>query len=164
MKRRYFTNPQTLEELRKEYKRLLKQFHPDNRGGSTEATQEINVEYEELFAILKLRATKADDKKAAYEYDNKMDELLRAALNAVISIDGIKIEIIGCWIWISGNTYDIKDTLKVAGFRWIAKRKLWAFHSEPFRKKSKEEKSMDELRTYYGSQTIKKEIRKALTA
>lgn len=42
----YFKNVNTLEELRKQYKELLKRFHPDCPNGSTEATQEINQEYE----------------------------------------------------------------------------------------------------------------------
>ena len=49
----YFRNVETLEELRKQYKELLKKFHPDNANGSTEATQEINAEYDRLFKILK---------------------------------------------------------------------------------------------------------------
>ena len=41
----YFNNPKTLEELRKQYKNLLKKYHPDNVGGSEEATKDIpNVE------------------------------------------------------------------------------------------------------------------------
>lgn len=46
---KYFKNVNTLEDLRKQYKELLKKFHPDNPEGSTEATQEINSEYDELF-------------------------------------------------------------------------------------------------------------------
>jgi len=49
----YFKNVNTLEELRKQYKELLKQYHPDNANGSTEATQEINAEYDRLFKALK---------------------------------------------------------------------------------------------------------------
>ena len=49
----YFKNVNTLEELRKQYKELLKRFHPDCPNGSTEATQEINQEYEKLFKLLK---------------------------------------------------------------------------------------------------------------
>ena len=44
MKTTYFKNPQTLEELRRQYKELLKKYHPDNTNGSTVATQEINAE------------------------------------------------------------------------------------------------------------------------
>lgn len=45
----YFNAANTLEELRRQYKEFFKQFHPDNTGGSTEATQEINAEYDLLF-------------------------------------------------------------------------------------------------------------------
>lgn len=43
---KYFTNCKNLEELRKEYKNLVKANHPDN-GGSTDEIKIINVEYEE---------------------------------------------------------------------------------------------------------------------
>ena len=32
---KYFNNVNTLEELRKQYKELLKKYHPDNPNGST---------------------------------------------------------------------------------------------------------------------------------
>ena len=44
----YFKNVQTLEELRKQYKVLLKKYHPDNGNGSEEITKAINIEYERL--------------------------------------------------------------------------------------------------------------------
>ena len=48
---KYFNNTNTLEELRKQYKELLKQHHPDN-GGNVSDMQEINSEYDRLFKIL----------------------------------------------------------------------------------------------------------------
>ena len=44
---KYFKNVETLEELRKQYRDLLKKYHPDN-GGSEEITKDINTEYEQL--------------------------------------------------------------------------------------------------------------------
>ena len=35
---KYFSNVNTLEELRKQYRDLLKKYHPANANGSTEAT------------------------------------------------------------------------------------------------------------------------------
>lgn len=49
---KWFAEVTTIEELRKRYRELLKQYHPDNDGGSVEVTQEINAEYDRLFAIL----------------------------------------------------------------------------------------------------------------
>ena len=49
---KWFTNPRTLEELKKQYRSLALKHHPD-RGGRTQDMQEINNEYEALFARLK---------------------------------------------------------------------------------------------------------------
>jgi len=40
---KYFNNVKDLSELRKQYKELLRKFHPDNANRSTETTQEINT-------------------------------------------------------------------------------------------------------------------------
>ena len=72
----YFRNVNTLEELRKQYKELLKKFHPDNPNGSTETTQKINQEYEKLFKLLKDRhdskRTSNKEEKTSY-YKDLMD-------------------------------------------------------------------------------------------
>lgn len=49
---KYFTGVKTVEELRKRYRELLRKYHPGNENGSTEITQQINQEYDRLFAIL----------------------------------------------------------------------------------------------------------------
>lgn len=109
----YFKNVQTLDELRKQYKDLLKKYHPDN-GGSEDITKTINVEYEKLFKILKDSHSRQDtadsnteNKSSSYDnsydnmkYDFAEDELLREMLQKVIYFSDITIEIIGA-VWIS---------------------------------------------------------------
>lgn len=161
----YFKDVQTLEELRKQYRDLLKKFHPDNPQGSTQATQEINTEYDRLFKMLKDRHTqttgnaeskgKTDFSKMKYDFAE--DQKLREALQQIINFEGINIEIIGCWIWVDGNTYDYKDALKNIGFKWAREKKKWYFHTEVFRKKSHKKLSMDDIRNYYGSTDIETE-------
>lgn len=51
---KYFKNVKSFEDLKKQYKDLLKKNHPDN-GGDLEATKEINVEFDALFLIWKGR-------------------------------------------------------------------------------------------------------------
>lgn len=41
-----------MEELRKRYRHLLKQYHPDNLNGSNAMTKEINTEYDAVFSKL----------------------------------------------------------------------------------------------------------------
>lgn len=156
----YFKNIKTLEELRKEYKRLVKENHPDN-GGDLETIKIINVEYEKAMENLK----NADETENAWKYDVAKDELFRDTLNKVINLENVKIEIIGCWIWISGNTYEVKDILKAAGFKWCANKKAWSWHAgERYYKKSKRKLTLDEIRNLYGSEEVepnrKKQIRK----
>jgi curved DNA-binding protein CbpA len=149
---KYFNNCKTLEELRKEYKRLVKQNHPDN-GGSEDAIKVINVEYETALNNLK----NADENENAWKYDQEKDELFRDALNKIINLEDVKIEIIGCWIWVTGNTYNVKELLKAAGFKYCGKKKAWSWHAgERYYKKSKRALSMDELRNLYGSEEIEK--------
>lgn len=172
---KYFKNVNTLEELRKQYKNLLKKYHPDNIGGSTEATQEINAEYDKLFKMLKDRHDRADtnhgntgnDNRGSKTYDDLKydfgeDEKLREVLQRIITLDGINIEIVGCWIWVDGNTYGYKDLLKEVGFKWAREKKKWYFHTEAFRKRSHKVLSMDDIRSYYGSTEVEREERKML--
>lgn len=170
---KYFSNVGTLEELRKQYRDLLKKHHPDNADGSTEATQEINAEYDRLFKVLKDRhesGSRSADGKANntdtdfnnMKYDFTEDAKLREALQKIITFDGISIEIVGCWIWVDGNTYAYKDELKEAGFRWAREKKKWYFHTEAFRKKSHKKLSMDDIRNYYGSTDVETDKTKRL--
>lgn len=157
----YFRNVDTLEKLRKQYKELLKQHHPDN-GGSTKITQEINAEYERLFKVLKDKHESTEpehkeEKKDSYsnmKYDYTEDAKLREVLQNIITLEGINIEIIGCWIWVDGNTFEHKERLKGLGFKWASEKKKWYFHTEAFRKKSHRKLSIDDIRDYYGSTEV----------
>jgi curved DNA-binding protein CbpA len=162
---KYFNNVNTLEELRKQYKELLKKYHPDNPNGSTKATQEVNTEYDNLFKVLKDRhehktEQTGDTGNKSYnnmKYDFSEDEKLREVLQSIITLQNINIEIVGCWIWVDGNTYEHKDTLKALGFKWAREKKKWYFHTESFRKRSHKKLSMDDIRNYYGSTEVQTE-------
>lgn len=172
----YFSNVQTLEELRKQYRDLLKKYHPDN-GGSEEETKAINVEYERLFKILKNKHDSQQhntssnnttgNKESSYDnmkYDFKEDERLREMLQKIIYFSDITIEIIGNWIWISGNTYQYRKELKELGFKFAGQKKCWYWHSESYRKKSHKRLSMEDIRNYYGSTEVEPDRRQRLEA
>ena len=172
---KYFNNVNTLEELRRQYKELLKKYHPDNANGSTEATQEINAEYDRLFKLLKDKHERKSDNTAdstntnqseysknMYDWEN--DKTLREALQKIINFDGIEIEIVGAWIWLSGNTYNYKKELKELRFKWASQKKQWYFHTDIFRKKSHKSLSMDDIRSYYGSTKVQTDTRILLEA
>lgn len=161
---KYFINVNTLEQLRRQYKELLKKFHPDN-GGSEEIMKAVNVEYDKLFKVLKDKheSKSTHDQKdtgtakseySANMYDWENDKALRKILQNIINFSGIEIEITGQWIWINGNTYAYKKELKGIGFKWASQKKQWYWHSEIFRKRSFKTLSMEDIRNYYGSTKI----------
>lgn len=167
MMNRYFKNVETLEELRKQYKELLKKHHPDN-GGDVAKMQEINSEYDKLFKLLKDKHehnAKHTDNKSDYnnmKYDFSEDEKLRNILNKIIHFEDITIEIIGNWVWIGGNTYQYRKDLKEFGFKFAGQKKMWYWHSEAFQKKSRKSLSMNDIRNYYGSTEIEPEKQKKI--
>ena len=63
----YFKNIHSLAELKKEYRRLALENHPD-KGGSTEVMQQINVEFEQLHEIWK-NDTTVSANASGYEND-----------------------------------------------------------------------------------------------
>lgn len=56
---KHFKNIKSFQDLKKQFRELLKANHPDN-GGNTETMKEINIEYDALFPIWKDKAAKAD--------------------------------------------------------------------------------------------------------
>ena len=48
----YFQNIHSLADLKKEYRRLAMQNHPD-KGGDTAIMQQVNSEFERLFEVWK---------------------------------------------------------------------------------------------------------------
>ena len=168
--KRYFDNINTLEELRKQYKDLLRIHHPDN-GGNVADMQDINAAYDRLFKVLKDKhqSKASDDSKGNDDFNNMKydfteDQKLREVLQKIISFEGIVIEICGNWIWISGNSYTYQKELKEYGFKWASQKKQWYWHSENFRKKGHKSLSMEDIRSYYGSTKVQTDKRILLEA
>lgn len=79
---KWFINPQTLEELKKQYKKLAMLHHPDV-GGNVRDMQEINAEYDKLFELLKNTHQTADGKTytAKTETAAEFKEIINRIIN-----------------------------------------------------------------------------------
>ena len=149
---KFFAGIKTLEELKKEYKKLAKQYHPDLHKGTDEIMKEINAEYDIAFEKVKNYHTTADGE--TYEKaTGETSEQFRNIINSIINFN-IDIEIIGTWVWCF-NSYEYKDQLKALGFKYSSNRKAWCWHSEKYRA-TRSKKSLTEIRSIYGSDTIRK--------
>lgn len=146
---KYFTNIQTLEELKKEYKRLALENHPD-RGGDVEVMKAINAEYDIMFNRVKDIHINAKGETYTKENTETPSEF-KDIIDKLIRMEGLEIEIIGCFIWLSGNTRAHKDNIKALGFKWHSTKKMWYKAPEDYRKRSKKKYSIEEIRYMYGT-------------
>ncbi len=153
------TDVKTLEDLKKQYYRLAKIYHPD-AGGTNEQMKALNSEYEMLFDKLSRGGDLTED-EINLEY--QINEVYKDVINQIIQYPGLEIEIIGTWIWVSGNTYPIRTILKEIGFKFASKKKRWYWHAGEFRKKSKTDLSIEEIRNLYGSQKVDSNGQKAIS-
>lgn len=152
----YFTNCQTLDELKKAYKAAAMKHHPDV-GGDTATMQQINAAYEARFEELKRRQNTraAEDTTGRTQATSESAADFIAIINALLHLDGLEVELCGRWLWIGGDTRKHKEALKAAGCRWSSSKKLWSWHfAEDGARWHKGHYSMAQIRSKYGSTTF----------
>jgi DnaJ-class molecular chaperone len=149
---KYFSpTPRTLEELKAAYRKLAMKHHPD-RGGDIEAMKAVNNEYDELFPRLKdIHQTKEGETYTAKQESAESADHFKDLITELLRMDGIVIEIIGCFVWVTGNTKPHREQLKALKFQWHSKKTAWYLKPEDYRKRSRKEYELDEIRTMYGT-------------
>lgn len=146
----YFKNAKTIEELKKTYRKLALENHPDHNGDE-EIMKVINNEYDILFN--KLKDIHNADPKNSSKKVTEMPEDTREILEKIIAFTGIEIEICGTWIWVTGKTYQYKDEFRKLGFDWSKNKKAWYWKKEET-KKTYSRYNMEKIRSVYGSEKI----------
>ena len=131
--------------VKKAYRVAAMTYHPDRNPAGGEMMKIINAAYE----VLKDYSDDipASDETTTEDYPQAVNE----ALNAVIHLAGLIIEICGAWVWVSGETFTHKAVLKEAGFKFAPQKKSWYFRPEDWRSFSRGALSMDDIRDRYGS-------------
>lgn len=155
----YFTGCNDLNAAKARYKELAKAHHPDlHPEEGDEIMQQINAQYDALIA--RLSRVSSDGRTEATEQEARdaqtMAEAFRAAVYAIIHLEGLNIELCGAWLWVSGNTYAHREALKAAGYRWANTKKMWYWRPEEAAcRSSRHGASMADIRMKYGSERIR---------
>ncbi|MCM1219838.1 MAG: J domain-containing protein [Lachnospiraceae bacterium] len=155
---KWFKGTDSLNDLRKRYRKLVVKHHPDN-GGSEDAIKEINAEYDILFKRMKEDYEHADTYHSAtdkqkQQYDWQKDAQIREVIMQLSRFKDITVEIIGVWIWVS-NCYEYRKELKELGFRFARQKQMWYLHFDDYHKFSSRPASMNYIRAKYGSVEVK---------
>lgn len=158
----YFKNVDCIEELKRQYHRLAMKYHPD-LGGDTATMQAINAEYDKLFQRYKnIHKNRNGEAYERQEEIKETPEQFRHIIDAIIHLDGITVEICGAWIWVTGNTYEHRETLKGLAFRFSKRKQAWYWHEDGYRKHSNKYFTLDEIRALHGSDVLKSDVQKKL--
>lgn len=151
MESNFFKDCETLDEARKLYYKLAMEHHPD-KGGDEETFKQLANEFESF---------RPGKKKYENEMEDWSSEIFAHIIDQLFNIPDLSIEIVGSWIWISGDTKPHKEQIKdieVGEFykRGFSRSKnMWYFSPKGYRKKSKKDLSMDDIRSFYGSESVK---------
>lgn len=145
----YFDNITTMDGLRAEYRRLIKINHPD-AGGDENKMKAINLAYEKAVDYIRRHGEKSEADKAAADVPAEF----MAAVSAVVTCPGLIVEIVGSWVWVTGDTYRNRDRLKAAGYRWAAKKSAWYWHPADQAVGRPSRMSLDQIRDKYGAQRV----------
>lgn len=147
-----FDKCKDLNEVKQLFKQLAKKFHPDC-GGDTATMQKINSLYQ--FWTAKILSgggfTESEinnELNLSAEYQEK--------INSICHFDGLIIELVGNWIWVTGNTFVHRAELKKNGFYFASKKQAWYYRNDDYNCAGSKGKPLDEIRSKYGAQNVGK--------
>ena len=154
----YFQGITDPQELKRKYRELCKQYHPDaNPGADERIMMQINAQYDE--AVKGCTFTAWDGQPVQPERKRQEWQAMREyrdIISRTINLRGVQIELCGAWLWFSGATLLYKDALKALGLYWAPKKRMWYWRPAALATEHHKGKAWDmgKIRQRYGSQAI----------
>ena len=144
--------------LKEAFRLACFEHHPDC-GGSTEAMQLVNLAHDVLKNCERwwspLEAKQANRTEP-------LTDTIKAMYARIRFFDGISIELIGDWLWLTGETRKYKDALKDMGFRFSKNKVAWYWHPAGYRKRSKKSFGLNDIRGMWGSKDLETDRQSAI--
>ncbi len=146
-----FKGIEGINEAKKVYRELAKQLHPDV-GGTNEMFKLLNQVYNHIL-----------EHGLSFLDESEFDLELEKVISKILHFENIVIEVVGSWVWVSGNTKSIKEELKEIGFRWRSKKKMWSY-GEMKGKRNHKEQNIDSIKAKYGCHEVKTKQRSKIAS
>ena len=153
----------TREAVKMAYRKLANRFHPDKNIGREADCLEVMKAINAAKLYFDLDFDWTSQKKVNPESpDNNWSEQLFDIIEKVRFYD-IMVEVCGNWVWVSGDTKPIKETLKELNFKYAPKKRNWYFRPSEYKSfRSRGNWTMDEIRAVHGSEKIEKGERRKI--
>jgi curved DNA-binding protein CbpA len=149
----YFRDCKNLQEVKKLYRDLALKLHPD-KGGNTQDMQELNAAYEAVLNNPFFKFRKDSDDTSTEEANRKEFIRYRDVVNQIINLEGLIIEIIGDWVWLSGLTYPYRKQLREIGFLFAPNKVMWFYRPAEYKSANRKPLPIEVIRNKYGSDMI----------
>ena len=155
----------TLDEITKCYRTKVKQAHPD-QGGNTPWFFDVREAYKVILEQYKYNhKTQNEDTGDWEESEVNLTQELRDKITESLeklNNEDIEINILGNWIWISGNTYQNKGEIKSLGFKFSKNKCAWYWYHGEYKKRNKKKYSLKDLEEMHGKVAIEQKRIKQL--
>jgi len=147
MEKNYFAGCNSLLEVKAKFRELAFILHPD-KGGSTAEMQDL---LNQFHAILKNPVFRFSE---ASKPEQESFGIFADIVSQLAGFNGLKCEICGLWLWVSGNTYFFRAQLKEMGFFFAPQKKMWYWRPAEAATKNKKPLEMEKIRQKYGSNAV----------
>ena len=147
------------DSVMKHYRESAKKYHPDKPTGDLDMMILVNIALEVLQSIQFTWATTDEQPQS-----QPLTDTIQNLWEQVKHYPGIRGEIIGTWLWVTGNTYSIMEKLHGLGFHYSHSKRSWYYHDGIYHKHNNKCYTMDDIRNLWGQQPLEEEETEAITA
>ncbi len=152
----YFKDCQTFDEAKTAFRMHAHKTHPD-RGGDSADFIDLKNQFENFDPVtLKYRT----------ERENWKPTEFMGIIERLLHLENVRIQILGAWIWIDGDTRPVSDQIKDAikdapsyVCNWNRKRVAWQIHQKGYRRRHREDLTREEIEANYGVENVKMKYR-----
>lgn len=166
----YFTSwTLTSAEAKKEYHTLVRENHPDLHQDEvlkyTEIMKVVNDEFAKIMAM-SLRSENVNfdgmkDESGHAVYSEDIARKIAEIIESIFHMSGIEIEIVGCWVYVGGNSYPYRQELGSLGFRWSGTKKKWYIAPYKLNKRIRGRFTYEQVKALHGSTKVEtREVKK----
>ncbi len=167
---KWFKDCKTQKDAKSLYHKLCRQYHPDISGTDTTAImQQINAEFADVFERLPKGDKRAETHTSAEqnrgsENESRGNNTTRATaerfmkiIQRLVKCEGVQIEIVGSWIWLSGDTFKYMRAIKQMGFKYSAKHKKYYLSDDDGAGRRGSRYTFEQICDRYGVERIESE-------
>lgn len=154
--KKHFRDAASVETIKKQLMILMTTRHPAV-GGNAEDWAEIEREYLLCLQGLDRSASPGSNGEMHTYYYNEEQESETAKMAGKLlglGLDGVRLALIGKWLWLTGETRQHAATLKGLGLRYSGDKQAWYWHLGGYKKRSGKTATFAGMAAKYGYREI----------